>query len=70
MSPARLAQGCDADRHLVINVTDDGVGGVIGKRGGGLSGLHDRVAAYGGSLHVDSVPDKGTILTAELPCGS
>ena len=56
--------------HLVISVTDDGVGGVVEKHGGGLRGLHDRVAAQGGSLHVESAPDKGTILTAELPCGS
>ncbi len=56
--------------HLVISVTDDGVGGVVEKHGGGLSGLHDRVAAHGGSLRVESAPDKGTILTAELPCGS
>jgi signal transduction histidine kinase len=56
--------------HLVISVTDDGVGGVIEKRGGGLRGLHDRVAAHGGSLSVESAPDKGTVLTAELPCGS
>jgi signal transduction histidine kinase len=58
------------DGHLVISVTDDGVGGVEEKRGGGLHGLHDRVAAHGGSLHVESSPDTGTIMTAELPCGS
>jgi signal transduction histidine kinase len=56
--------------HLVISVTDDGVGGVLEKQGGGLRGLHDRIAAHGGSLHVESAPDKGTILTAELPCES
>jgi signal transduction histidine kinase len=56
--------------HLVISVTDDGVGGVVEKPGGGLRGLHDRIAAHGGSLHVESAPDQGTILTAELPCGS
>jgi signal transduction histidine kinase len=56
--------------HLVISVTDDGVGGVVEKQGGGLRGLHDRIAAHGGSLHVESAPDQGTILTAELPCGS
>jgi signal transduction histidine kinase len=56
--------------HLVISVTDDGVGGVVEKDGGGLRGLHDRVAAQGGSLHIESAADTGTILTAELPCGS
>jgi signal transduction histidine kinase len=56
--------------HLVVSVADDGVGGVVEKPGGGLRGLQDRVAAHGGSLHIESAPDKGTILTAELPCGS
>ncbi|HTP19794.1 MAG TPA: sensor histidine kinase [Solirubrobacteraceae bacterium] len=56
--------------HLIVRVTDDGVGGAVDKLGGGLRGLHDRVAAHGGSLRVESAPDTGTILTAELPCGS
>ena len=56
--------------HLVVSVRDDGSGGVVEKHGGGLSGLHDRVAAHGGSLHVESAPNEGTILTAELPCAS
>jgi signal transduction histidine kinase len=58
-----------SDGRLVISVTDNGVGGVVEKPGGGLRGLNDRVAAHGGSLHVESAPDKGTTLTAELPCG-
>jgi signal transduction histidine kinase len=56
--------------HLTVRVTDDGMGGAIHKNGGGLRGLHDRVATHGGSVRVESVPDKGTILTAELPCES
>ena len=56
--------------HLIVRVADDGVGGAVDKVGGGLRGLQDRVAAHGGSLHVESTPDSGTILTAELPCGS
>ena len=59
-----------SDGALVISIADDGVGGLVEKHGGGLRGLHDRVAAHGGSLHVESPPDEGTILTAELPCGS
>ena len=58
-----------SDGHLVVSVTDDGVGGVVENQGGGLRGLHDRVAAHGGRLHVESAPNKGTIVTAELPCG-
>jgi signal transduction histidine kinase len=56
--------------HLIVQVTDDGVGGAFDKLGGGLRGLHDRVAAHGGSLHVENAGERGTILTAELPCGS
>ena len=56
--------------HLVVRVTDDGVGGAVETVGGGLRGLHDRVAAHGGSLRVEDATDRGTILTAELPCGS
>jgi signal transduction histidine kinase len=56
--------------HLTIRVTDDGMGGAVDRNGGGLRGLHDRVAAHGGSMLVESAPDTGTILTAELPCES
>ena len=56
--------------HLIVQVTDDGVGGAVDQLGGGLRGLHDRVAAHGGSLRVESAPDRGTIVTAELPCRS
>ena len=56
--------------QLIVRVTDDGAGGAVDKSGGGLRGLQDRVAAQGGSLRVESAPDRGTILTAELPCGS
>jgi signal transduction histidine kinase len=56
--------------QLIVQVTDDGVGGAVDTFGGGLRGLHDRVAAHGGNLRVESAPDTGTVLTAELPCGS
>ena len=55
---------------LVVAVTDDGVGGAAPTPGSGLSGLSDRVAAYGGTLRIESDQGAGTTLTAELPCGS
>jgi signal transduction histidine kinase len=55
---------------LVVAVTDDGAGGATPTPGSGLSGLSDRVAAYGGTLNIESDPGAGTKLTAELPCGS
>ena len=56
--------------RLIVSVADDGAGGATPTRGSGLSGLADRVAAYGGSLRIDSDPGAGTTLIAELPCES
>jgi signal transduction histidine kinase len=53
--------------HLIIDVTDDGVGGAD-LSGSGLRGLTDRVAAAGGSIAIDSPPRTGTRLHLELPC--
>ena len=55
---------------LVIEVSDDGVGGADMARGTGLRGLADRVEAHGGSLRVVSAPGQGTRVVGELPCGS
>jgi signal transduction histidine kinase len=56
--------------RLVVRVVDDGVGGAVARRGTGLTGLADRVAALGGTFHIQSRPGAGTTLVAELPCGS
>jgi signal transduction histidine kinase len=56
------------DGAFVVSVVDDGVGGA--RLGSGLAGLQDRVAAHGGTLHLDSRPGAGTRLEAVLPCGS
>ena len=56
--------------RLIIEVRDDGLGGADASKGSGLTGLRNRVAAHGGSLHVVS-PDGGpTTLLVEIPCGS
>jgi signal transduction histidine kinase len=55
---------------LVVSVRDDGVGGAVASEGSGLTGISDRVAALGGRLTVVSPPGEGTVVTAELPCGS
>jgi signal transduction histidine kinase len=55
--------------HLIVQVMDDGVGGVDVEQGTGLTGLADRVAAVEGRLQIDSVPGRGTRIRAELPCG-
>ncbi|MEU4195333.1 ATP-binding protein [Kribbella sp. NPDC026611] len=69
--------------HLTVRVTDNGTGGATmnptptnpaaqnlaeSTPGTGLTGLADRVAALGGTFHLQSHPTTGTTLTAELPC--
>ena len=56
------------DTHrLLIEITDDGVGGADPAKGSGLSGLDDRVAALGGELTVSSPPGRGTTVRASIP---
>ena len=59
-----------AGDRLVIEVRDDGRGGARPDLGTGLTGLHDRVTAHGGTMHVVSPPGGPTTLLVELPCGS
>ena len=54
----------------MIEIADDGVGGADAAAGSGLRGLADRVEALDGRLRVVSPPGAGTMVTAELPCGS
>ncbi len=56
------------DDSMVIEVSDDGVGGADRAHGSGLRGLTDRVEALGGRLGVVSPAGDGTVLTAEFPC--
>jgi PAS domain S-box-containing protein len=57
------------DGHVVVEVTDDGIGGADTAKGSGLRGLEDRVEALGGRLEVHSATGDGTVLRAELPIG-
>ena len=57
-----------AGRRLVVDVTDDGVGGADTSAGSGLRGLAERVEALGGSLRVSSSPGKGTCVRGKIPC--
>jgi signal transduction histidine kinase len=56
------------DGQLLVEVSDDGVGGASASEGSGLRGLSDRVAALSGTLDVSSPPGQGTRLRARLPC--
>jgi signal transduction histidine kinase len=53
---------------LLVEVTDDGIGGADTERGTGLRGLADRVEALGGRLRVWSPDGGGTRVRAEIPC--
>jgi signal transduction histidine kinase len=53
--------------RLVVDITDDGVGGANAATNGGLVGLHDRVAALDGTLRITSPPGRGTRVHAEIP---
>jgi signal transduction histidine kinase len=57
----------DGGGALRVVVTDDGAGGADPERGSGLRGLSDRLDAFGGRLRIDSPPDGGTRLAAEIP---
>jgi signal transduction histidine kinase len=65
-STARVTATRRADA-LVIAIEDDGVGGATPTQGSGLSGLQDRVAAFDGTLIVDSPPGAGTRIRAKIP---
>jgi len=55
--------------EVVVEVSDDGVGGLDAAAGSGLSGLEDRVAALDGALETQSGAGGGTRVRAVLPCG-
>ncbi|MBP2355832.1 signal transduction histidine kinase [Kribbella aluminosa] len=60
---------CGADA-LSIEVVDHGAGCPDRPRPGhGLTGLGERVALYGGSLHAEPLPDKGFRVLARIPLG-
>jgi signal transduction histidine kinase len=58
------------DGFAVVEVRDDGIGGADPRAGTGLRGLADRIAALDGRLEVHSPPGEGTIIRANIPCGS
>jgi signal transduction histidine kinase len=55
---------------LHVCVSDDGVGGAVVRRGSGLAGLRDRVAAHGGTFDLESPRGGGTRLEVVIPCES
>ncbi|MFV0533034.1 MAG: sensor histidine kinase [Cumulibacter sp.] len=56
-------------RELVVQVTDDGIGGAHRSKGSGLAGLDDRVRSLEGVLEVHSPTGGPTLIEARMPCG-
>jgi signal transduction histidine kinase len=56
-----------ANGTATVTVSDDGVGGADPGHGSGLRGLAARVEALNGHVDVDSPPERGTRITAEIP---
>jgi signal transduction histidine kinase len=54
--------------RLHVRVVDDGHGGADPEQGTGLAGVRRRLAAFDGTMDVDSPPGGPTIVTLELPC--
>jgi PAS domain S-box-containing protein len=54
------------DGTLLVQVRDDGIGGVR-PNGSGLVGLADRLAVLDGRLRVESPPAGGTLIAADIP---
>jgi signal transduction histidine kinase len=63
---ARIEIWHDA-RSVVVEIADDGCGGADERRGSGLAGMRDRLAAIGGTLDITSPVGAGTRLVIRLP---
>jgi len=64
----RIAVRVEVDGDdAIVEVSDDGVGGVELDAGGGLLGLTDRVEALGGRVLIYSPPGDGTTVRARIP---
>ena len=72
---AKHAAATEADVDIAIHgeddvavvITDDGRGGATVQDGHGLAGIHDRVAAFGGTVEIRSQPGEGTRIRAVIP---
>jgi signal transduction histidine kinase len=67
-SSAEIHLACP-DSSLSFTISDDGAGfhPATARRGSGLQGMADRLAALGGTFQIRSAPGQGTTLTGQLP---
>ena len=57
-----------ASNTAFVVITDDGIGGADPAGGSGLRGLADRIEALDGGLRIESPPQGGTRIEAQIPC--
>lgn len=64
----KLRGWCTAD-SLLVELSDNGSGFALTQspQGFGLQGMQERVQMLGGILQIQTAPEKGTILTVQLP---
>ena len=55
------------DAQVTLDVRDDGVGFASVNGGFGLLGIRERLAAFHGTLEIESDPGAGTAICATLP---
>lgn len=74
----RIHVDLDMNPHkVVVSITDDGQGFMVGPdfmpasgaQGRGLASMHSLMRTFGGSLRVDSHPGQGTTITCCVPAG-
>jgi signal transduction histidine kinase len=58
----------DEDDHVIVEISDDGIGGADPASGSGLRGLAARLEMLGGRLRISSPPHGGTHLQAHIAC--
>ena len=57
-----------APGRLRVSIQDDGKGFAPSQSAGlGILGMEERIHRLGGTMHVDSQPDRGTIVSFALP---
>lgn len=55
------------EKHLWIEILDNGLGAIAFKQGFGLNAMRERVEALGGTLHFESYKDEGFTIQAQIP---
>lgn len=66
VSVERTVSADDTAGEMIVQVSDDGIGGAAPGPGTGLDGMALRAASHGGEMKLDSPPGGGTTVTVTL----